>query len=112
MGYTSLGINSNQLTIFNPQFTLGHFQENFAHILSKYVGQYVGLDLTFCHKNVHTYVTYVCTYTPNPLQTAIYVLEPVLEISRYPPMPPLIPLDLQPPTFWESLPPTKGVPHT
>ena len=80
MGYRSLGINSNQLTIFNPRFTLGHFQENFTHILSKYVG----LDLTFCHKNVHMYITYVCTYTPHPLQTAIYVLEPVLEISRYP----------------------------
>ena len=40
---------------------------------------------------------YVCMYTPQTLQTVIYVLDPVLEISRYcPPAPTPYPLGLVP----------------
>ena len=44
---------------------------------------------------IHTYVTYICRYTSHPLQTAMYVLHPVLEISRQPPQspPPPVPQD-------------------
>ena len=46
---------------------LAIFKKNLLHIV-KICGQYVGLDLTFYHKNVHTYVTYISRYIWTPLQ--------------------------------------------
>ena len=117
---SSLEINNMQRywsdlnVLWTPRLSFASFPRKVTHILSKYVGQYVGLDLIFCYKNVCTYIMYIHMYTPHSLQTAIYVLDPVLNISRHPPWPPLdpAPLDPQPPAFWRSLLPTKEVPHT
>ena len=83
--------------LWTPRLSFASFPRKVTHILSKYVGQYVGLDLIFCYKNIRMYV---CT-PPYPLQTAIYVLDQVLNISRHPPLTPLdpAPLDPQPPAF-------------